>query len=183
MADTANAVSSLRETVEDEYNATLTLSLCPLVETDATHDQSAPSVTGASDADWDPAAQPAAPRLSATSQVSSVKKGAPRNASSEPERSLQQRAPQTPIAEPDLQNAQQEPVPQQPGTIPVRGGGSVKVHYNLNDFKEAYLDEYTREVLPHHLVREPIKYTRAYCNAQVWELDDAHKLVGKERQR
>ena len=51
MADTANAVSSLRETVEDEYNATLTLSLCPLVETDATHDQSAPSVTGASDSD------------------------------------------------------------------------------------------------------------------------------------
>ena len=55
IADTTNAVTSLRETVEDEYNATLTLSLCPLVETDAMPDSSVPSVTGASDADWAPA--------------------------------------------------------------------------------------------------------------------------------
>ena len=37
------------------------------------------------------------------------------------------------------------------------GAGFVRIHNNLNDFKEAYLDEYTREVLPHQLVMDATK--------------------------
>ena len=44
-----------------------------------------------------------------------------------------------------------------PSSLPVEGGGGVKIMYYIKDFKEQYLDEYTREPLPHHLVRAAIR--------------------------
>ena len=44
-----------------------------------------------------------------------------------------------------------------PGEIPVQGGGTRKIHYALQDFRATYLDEYTREPLPHELVRAAIR--------------------------
>ena len=42
------------------------------------------------------------------------------------------------------------------GSLPVQGGGSVRIKYEPHQFKSQYLDEYTREVLPDHLVRAAI---------------------------
>ena len=58
--------------------------------------------------------------------------------------------------------------PTKPGTLPLEGGGSVHMRYALSDFKPQYLDEYTREPLPHHLVREAIQDELNYFNAHVW---------------
>ena len=33
----------------------------------------------------------------------------------------------------------------EPGSLPVEGGGTVNIHYAAKDFKDVYLDEYTRE--------------------------------------
>ena len=43
-----------------------------------------------------------------------------------------------------------------PGSLPVQGG-EVSIKYDLKDVKDTYLDEYTREPLPHHLVRAAIR--------------------------
>ena len=48
----------------------------------------------------------------------------------------------------------------------------------MQHFKDVYLDEYTREPLPHHLVREAIREELSYFNKQVWELSDAQKVMG-----
>ena len=59
-------------------------------------------------------------------------------------------------------------------------GGEVKIHYDIKEFKETYLDEYTREPLPHHLVREAIRDELDYFNSKVRELSDAKKVMGEE---
>ena len=64
------------------------------------------------------------------------------------------------------------------GELPKQDGGTVKVHYALNDFRETYLDEYTREPLPHALVRDAIAVELNYFNNRVWELVDANKILG-----
>ena len=69
------------------------------------------------------------------------------------------------------------------GSIPVEGGGQVTVRYAAQDFKDVYLDEYTREPLPHHLVRAAIKDELDYFNTKVWELSDAKRLVGRKAVR
>ena len=61
----------------------------------------------------------------------------------------------------------------EPGTIPVEGGGFVRVHYSPQDFKAVYLDEYTREPLPSDLAQAAIKEELEYFNSRVWELSDA----------
>ena len=42
------------------------------------------------------------------------------------------------------------------GSIPVQDGGHVEIKYEPHNFWHKYLDEYTREVLPHELVRAAI---------------------------
>ena len=44
-----------------------------------------------------------------------------------------------------------------PGSIPVEGGGKVNITYDIKNFNETYVYDYTREPLPHHLVRAAIK--------------------------
>ena len=65
-----------------------------------------------------------------------------------------------------------------PGTLPVEGGGTVQIHYKLQDFKHTYLDEYTREPLPHKLVMSAIQEELEYFNRHVWELSDAKRAMG-----
>ena len=63
------------------------------------------------------------------------------------------------------------------GVLPVQGGGKVKIRYDPCQFKEVYLDEYTRESLPHHLVRAAIRDELDYVNKTVWELSDAQTIM------
>ena len=64
-----------------------------------------------------------------------------------------------------------------PGAIPCEDGGTVKIRYDVKDFKDTYLDEYTREVIPHHLVRAAIRDELDYFNSKVWELSDAKRVL------
>ena len=50
----------------------------------------------------------------------------------------------------------------------------------VHHVKAQYLDEYTREVLPEHLVRAAIVEELEYCNKVVWELDDAKAVLGNK---
>ena len=45
----------------------------------------------------------------------------------------------------------------EPGQIPTQDGATVSIKYDLHDFKPMYLDEYTREALPHDLACTAIK--------------------------
>ena len=64
-----------------------------------------------------------------------------------------------------------------PGEMPVEGGGTVRINYSLGDFRETYLDEYTREPLPQELVRQAIREELEYFNARVWELSGAKAVM------
>ena len=112
MADTTHTDSVVKDMVEDEYCASLSLSMATVENPSFQSDKSLePSINESTD----------------------------------------------PTAQSDLTRKDDEPVTHKPGTIPVQGGGYVKIHYALRDFKETYLDEYTREALPHELVRGAIK--------------------------
>lgn len=52
-------------------------------------------------------------------------------------------------------------------------------HYALGDVREAYLEEYTREPLPHSLVGQAIRKELEYFNSKVWELSDAKALLNQ----
>ena len=67
-----------------------------------------------------------------------------------------------------------------PGSIPCEDGGQVTITYDVKQFKDTYLDEYTREPLPHHLVRAAIRDELDYFNKTVWELSDAKRVLGEE---
>ena len=54
-------------------------------------------------------------------------------------------------------------------SIPLTDGGKRKVTYEVSQFKATYLDEYTRELLPSHLVRSAIIKELNYFNGKVWE--------------
>ena len=56
-------------------------------------------------------------------------------------------------------------------------GGFTKIRYDPNNFREVYLDEYTREPLPTELVREAMKEELKYFNDKVWALADAQKVL------
>ena len=53
-------------------------------------------------------------------------------------------------------NATEQSCQEMVGELPKEGGGSVKVRYEMQSFKQIYLDEYTREEIPHALVRQAI---------------------------
>ena len=63
--------------------------------------------------------------------------------------------------------------------LPVEGGGAVKIHFSPHDFRAQYLDEYTREPLPHTLVQAAIREELDYFNSKVWELSDARRVMGE----
>ena len=51
------------------------------------------------------------------------------------------------------------------------------MHYSPKDFKDVYLDEYTREPLPHELTKQAIREELEYFNDTVWELADAPAVL------
>ena len=54
------------------------------------------------------------------------------------------------------------------------------VCYEEANFKKVYLDEYTREPLPHKPVVEANTEEREYFNSRVWELADAQQVGDKQ---
>ena len=62
------------------------------------------------------------------------------------------------------------------GSIPKESGGSVQIKYEMKNFRQVYLDEYTREEIPHHLVQQAIVEELNYFNDRVWELSDKTAL-------
>ena len=71
-----------------------------------------------------------------------------------------------------------DPGPCETSTLPVQGGGQVKIVYQATQFKDSYVDEYTRERLPLDLVKQAIIEELNYFNERVWELADAKKVLG-----
>ena len=61
-----------------------------------------------------------------------------------------------------------EPTSHVPGTLPVQGGGTVKIKHEATDLKEVYHDEYTREGLPHASITEAITCELTDVNENVW---------------
>ena len=53
----------------------------------------------------------------------------------------------------------------------------VKIKYELQNFRNVYLDEYTREPIPHRLVQQAIVEELNYFNGRVWELSEAENLM------
>ena len=49
-----------------------------------------------------------------------------------------------------------KPAQEMVGEIPKQSGGSVRTVYDMNNVKASYLDEYTREPIPHELARDAI---------------------------
>ena len=57
--------------------------------------------------------------------------------------------------------------------IPNMGGGKTHIRYDPVNFRDVYLDEYTRQPLPHNLVQAAIREELNYFNSVVWEIADA----------
>ena len=57
-----------------------------------------------------------------------------------------------------------------------RVGGRIGIS-KLQDLKATYLDEYTREPLPHMLMRQAMQEELEYFNKHVWELSDAQRAL------
>ena len=47
--------------------------------------------------------------------------------------------------------------PPHESSIPNKGGGKTHIRYDPVNFRDTYLDEYTRQPLPHHLVQAAIR--------------------------
>ena len=58
------------------------------------------------------------------------------------------------IQQPPLQPQTTTKLPS--SSIPTTDGGTVHIHYHPHNFKQQYLDEYTREVLPLDLVKAAV---------------------------
>ena len=109
--------------------------------------------------------------FSATEPVDDLTDGASSTVAEPPGQMGFQRANPLPLGQSDAPK-----VP--PGHLPKQGGGTVRINYELKDFKAAYLDEYTREELPHAVVRAAIREELEYFNQRVWELADTAKILG-----
>ena len=55
------------------------------------------------------------------------------------------------VAQDEQQQAETSEIKQ--SSIPLEGGGTYRIEYKAENFKPRYLDEYTREELPLHLVK------------------------------
>ena len=69
--------------------------------------------------------------------------------------------------------------------IPTADGQVLPVNFSPDDFKHVYLDEYTGEPIPSHLVREAIAEELTYFNEVVWDAarvedvreEEGHKMI------
>ena len=84
----------------------------------------------------------------------------------------------------DPDSAQQTPDPT-PDRSQIRNveGGFTHITYDPVNFREVYLDEYTREALPTELVKEAIKEELNYFNSKVWALADARKILSQSKNK
>ena len=57
-------------------------------------------------------------------------------------------------------------------TVKKLGGGKLEIKYEDRNFKEAYRDEYTNEILPTHLIRASIKEELNYFNERLGDHGD-----------
>ena len=62
-------------------------------------------------------------------------------------------------------------IPYEPkkSSIPRMRGGTCPVIYAETNFKDKYVDEYTGEILPPHLIRDAIIDELDYFNSKVWQ--------------
>ena len=67
--------------------------------------------------------------------------------------------------------------------IPNVDGGFTQITYDPVNFREVYLDEYTREPLPLELVKDAIKEELNYFNSKVWALADARKILANSQNK
>ena len=51
----------------------------------------------------------------------------------------------------------------------------IEIDVDASNFRAVYRDEYTGEILPHHLVRAAMAEDMAYFNKVVWEAVDTDK--------
>ena len=59
----------------------------------------------------------------------------------------------------------------------------MKILYKAKDFKEVYVDEYTREPLPHALVCQAIREELECFNSRVWELADVKAVMADKESK
>ena len=62
-------------------------------------------------------------------------------------------------------------------SVPRMRGGSVPITYQEHNFRERYLDEYTGELLPKHLIRAAIEDELNYFNSKVWKLRSIDEMM------
>ena len=60
-------------------------------------------------------------------------------------------------------------------------GGAIPIEYKELKFKDRYLDEYTGQVLPKHLIREAIEDDLNYSNGKVWKLSTVSEMQKHHR--
>ena len=60
--------------------------------------------------------------------------------------------------------------------LPKMDGGTIPIEYKESNFKDRYLDEYTGEVLPKHLIRDAIEDELNYFNGKVWKLSTVAEM-------
>ena len=61
-------------------------------------------------------------------------------------------------------------------SIPRMRGGSVAIIYSESSFRDRYLDEYTGEILPAHLIRDAIINELDYFNDKVWKMSSREEM-------
>ena len=53
---------------------------------------------------------------------------------------------------------------------------TIPIEYRESNIKDRYLDEYTGEVLPKHLIREAVEDDLNYTNGEVWKLGTVSEM-------
>ena len=62
-------------------------------------------------------------------------------------------------------------------SVPRMRGCTVPIAYQENNFRERYLDEYTGELLPKHLIRAAIEDELNYFNSKVRKLSSIEEMM------
>ena len=68
-------------------------------------------------------------------------------------------------------------------SIPKTDGGTVSIQYEASNFRNEYVDEYTRLPLPTDLVRAAICEELNYFNKHVWEVAQPKEVMGGCREQ
>ena len=61
-------------------------------------------------------------------------------------------------------------------SLPKMDGGSIPIEYKVSNFKDRYLNEYTGERLPKHLIGEAIEDELNYLNGNVCKLGTVSEM-------